>query len=322
MNSKKKRFAAALTAFFAAVMTFGCKNKTEESSVPDEVLKQPFSLSMVDENPTEDDPTNKYGDLDVPDPTASKEDTTASDTTGNTPQDATAGNVEYVEVTDASGETVTQFVAVTDAGGAQVTEADGQVRTEAVPVTEAVTVPENVTSPKTSENPGGEQNTTVQSTGKPEDPTNAPATKPSSNRKIVHSFWFDISKKSDFVFNGDFVSVKFKVKEDAPDGIYEADMVMTDFANYAGETLYPENTVNPKICVNKSAEQSKEYSGFSVYGDNVSCKPGDEITVTFKISGNPGMCAVIFRFAYDQNIFEMLSCEPAGEYAEISRGNS
>lgn len=301
MKFRRNKTAVFLASLLIAMTISGCKdknNKQQSESVPDEILRQPFTFSF-DEDTTVPGSAGNNAELNAQDPTAPKA-TTAEEQTNQ------GGSTVYVEVTDASGQTVTQYVPVTDASGVQATENDGEPKTESVAVTEAVSsVPDST----------GES---AQNGTQSENTTNPPSTEKITNYKTGKTYWFDISKGEDFVFNGDFVSMTFKVNENVPDGIYDIEIVKPDFANYAGETVKPKNSVNARIYVNTDGASTKDYDdGFSIYGQEVSCRAGDEVTVNFRLSNNPGVCAVIFKFRYDADVLELKDCSPVGEYAEI-----
>lgn len=302
MKIKARKALAAIAALLLAASAAGCKKSdSSEESIPDDVMRQPFTFSVIEDD--DDKIANDENDpaLDQQDPTA------PSATEGSSESDDP--EIVYVEVTDASGEVMTQYVDVTEASGEKATEPNGEPKTQAVAVTEAIVSPTEAGASEVTDDPNNAP-----------DPTEAPKpTQAVPDYKTGKIYWLDISKPENFTFNGDFCSAVFKISEDAPDGIYTVDVTSPDFANYDGETLMPTKVVSAKICVNKDAPAAEAAGdGFSVIGSTVSCKPGDTVTVNFSLSNNPGVCAVIFKFRFDRNIMNIVDCLPTGEFAEIS----
>ncbi len=330
---KRKRYGYRTLAFAAAaamIFTAGCsgkdkdkdnKDSTQETTeVPSDVLKQPLTFSIIGD--IEDDGSGSAGnnsELNAADPTGPAGENSGAETEEPTEE------IEYILLTDTNGENVTEYVPVTDAEGENVTDAEGEVQTEAVPVTTAVAA-ENADEPETdAEN--GEDATQGEDASEGEDAPEATTEKQDepvvneykSNIVKSQAFWFDISKESDYTFNGEFISVKFRIKDEAPDGEYAITITNPDFASYNETTVFPDKVLNGKIFVaedGKSQTEVTDADGFAVYADYVSGNQGDEVVVNFHITNNPGMCAMIFEFEYDSNALEMIESSAVGEFAE------
>lgn len=300
-------FAGLILAAFA-----GCssKNNSDSStSVDDALLRQPFTFSYGETS--SDD--SESASLDAQDPTSSKNDNESS-------------SEDYVEVTNANGETVTEYVAVTDAAGEPVTEyitateADGEPITgnNGEVVTTAVQVTTAIKKTEASKN-NGNSSSTETTTASPVSDSYTPFT------DEANAFWLDISKDQNFLFEDEFIAVTFKVKDNIPDGAYDIKITDPDFASIVGQTVKPEKVVDGKVFVNTTAEEPEDTSsitGLVVSADYVSCKQGDEITVNFRVKNNPGMCAMMFWFEYDKNAMEIVSCETTGTFADIAAQTS
>ncbi len=316
MKNYKSRFLAiALIAALASAPLAGCaddKDNKEESSSsgssePTTVMLQvPFEFHY-DANSSD---TSSDDSLNAQDPTAPQTESSGSsseDVPEFIPVTEASGEpaTEYVEVTDAQGETVTEFIPVTEAGGEPATEAaEGQPVTEAVPVTEVVEV--TMPNPEYNGESSGDSNSDY-----------------TANTDEAYAYWIDISKEADWVFNDEFISVKFKVKDTAPDGAYDIVISNPDFANFdkGGSPAKPDIVQNGKVFVNTPGEAQREFTeddGFVVYADNVECKQGDEITVNFSLKNNKGLVGMNFWFEFDSNALELISCTTAGEFAEIA----
>lgn len=196
----------------------------------------------------------------------------------------------YVAVVDDNGQPVTEIVEVTEAGGEKVTESGGQPVTTAIPVTTAVA------------------ETTVD-----DDYV--------GNTKTMYTLWMDISEDKDYFFEGDFIKLTFKVKDTAPERDYTI-AISPDLSNKKGQSMHYDATVlNGTIRVGGDPIQQHDVSAntnVTMYADNVNAKPGDTIDYYINIKNNPGLAAVMMWFSYDSNAFELTSCKPSGEFAEIA----
>ena len=68
--------------------------------------------------------------------------------------------------------------------------------------------------------------------------------------------------------------------------------------------------------------QDIKSDGITVYADNISAKAGDTIDYYLNLKNNPGLAAILVWFYYDKNAMEVLSVEPAGEFLEVSQGDT
>lgn len=162
------------------------------------------------------------------------------------------------------------FVNKTDINGTTVTESGG------APVTEAYT------------------GTTLATSYAEKDYT--------PKNKSYQAMWLDMSKKADFVFDGEFLIFDAKISEDAKDGVYPIDVFHPDFANYDAKTL-PVTTNIGYVCVNANAPNVKKNigDGLTVSCNTVTAKPGDTVQLVFVLDNNPGFVGFNFMFSYDGN---------------------
>jgi Tfp pilus assembly protein FimT len=327
MNNKRKIMILAAISSLAIAMT-GCSDSAESSSstsVDESILRTPVEFHYS-EGTVSDDEVSGDDDLNAQDPTAPATDDESSESTTTTSSDkkssdsdgdsdSDSGDVEYIEVTDANGETVTEYVVVTDAAGETVTDAQGQTQTQAVKVTSAV---------KGTSGSGNSNQTQTTTSGSDSSNTASDSSDYVSYTDSAYAYWLDVSQNEDFVFNDEFIKVTFKVKEDIPDGAYDVVISNPDFSMIPGKSVDVDNVINGKIFVSTDAETQAAIpdSGFSVYADYVSCKQGDEVTVTFSMKNNPGMCAMLFWFDYDRNAMEIVNCEAVGTFGEIANVSS
>lgn len=307
MNNFKKRLIALVALTCVALSAFaGCadkdgdsdsdkkskKNETSQSS-EEPMTAMPFqwggagtdneiTIDGVDIN--DDDPVK----ADHVDPTKASSETSESDTT--------TGTTAYI-----AGEPVTEIVTVTNAGGEAVTQANGE------PVTEVKNITNSTPVPTTGNN---ENNDTTDST----------QSEYVSNTKGMYAMWIDISKNEDFVFNDSVIKVVFKVKDTAPDGVYDIS-ISPDLSSVEGVTINADTIINGSIKVGDGSADAVDPSamnGFAVYGDHLSAKQGDTVELSINMKDNPGLAAFCIWYYYDSNALEVIDCYPDGEFAEVS----
>lgn len=134
-----------------------------------------------------------------------------------------------------------------------------------------------------------------------------------------YCLWIDISKDQDYVFNGDFIDVYFKLKKDIPEKDY-AVRFTTDFSSIEGASITPDKILQGNIRVGGSidAQDVSSENGFVAYGENVSAKAGDEVCYRINLKNNPGLAAILVWVYFDSNAMEIEDVVPAGEFADIA----
>ncbi|MDE5765155.1 MAG: hypothetical protein K2I00_09345 [Ruminococcus sp.] len=244
-------------------------------------------------------------DLNAPDPESSADSTSGSDEK-TTKEPAT----ELVKVTEPDGQPATELVKVTEPDGQPATDDNGEEKTEIVEVTEVVTVPAESSG---DDNDNSEQSNDNQSSG--------------NNKSYVsaedgrYAMWFDISKVENFYFEGDMLTVQFKVKENIPDGDYEV-RISPNISDIDGNILHPEKNINGVIRVNNGEIEAADVSGETglvLYGDRISCKQGDTVDMNINIKNNSGLAAFCIWFYFDSNALEFLGAGATGEFEDIAR---
>lgn len=177
-------------------------------------------------------------------------------------------------------------VAVTDTQGTIVTEAGGAMKTEPY------------TAPTTTTTTSSSNETTYQ-----------------KNVVTQQALWIDMTKRKDFVFDGEFLVFKFKIKEVAPDGVYDIKISHTDFANYDAHSL-PVTAINGKVGVNQDVQdEAPSGSNFVVHANAASAKQGDTVEIKFDLTNNPGFVGFDFQFQYDSGALECLEGTPGSDFS-------
>lgn len=304
MKNFKKRLIALVALTCVALSAFaGCagkENSSKNESSEEPVNAVPFQWGGEDDDITmdgveinKDDPVK----ADHVEPSKSSDESSSSNESSKSEE----GTTGYV-----AGEPVTEIVPVTEANGEPVTQADGQ------PVTEVKTITNSTPQP---DNSSGNNNSNVKSN------TDSDYV---SNTKGKYAMWIDISKDENFVFNDSFIRVTMKVKDDAPNGIYDIS-IDPDLSSIAGVSIIPDTIMNGSIKVGDVAADAVDPStmnGFAVYGDQISAKQGDTIEFCINMKDNPGLAALCVWYYYDSNAFEIIDCVPDGEFAEVSRSST
>lgn len=324
MNNFKKRLIALVSLTCVAFSMFtGCadsesddsskkSNKSESSQAEDvePMTALPFKWGSAEDSGLTIDGV----DINKDDPVKADhvDATKSTDSTTENKENTTA----YI-----AGEPITEVVNVTEANGETVTEAGGQPVTEVKIIANSTPEPAETTAGNNSNatdanNAGSENATTV---------ANEPASEYVSNTKGMYAMWIDISKNENFYFNDSIIKVTFKVKEDAPDGIYNISL-SPDLSSIEGKTIVPDTISNGSIKVGNTdtanAVDPSSMNGFAVYGDNVTAKQGDTIEFSINMKDNPGLAALVMWYYYDSNALEVVDCVPDGEFAEVSKNST
>ena len=144
-----------------------------------------------------------------------------------------------------------------------------------------------------------------------------------SKTESRYCLWIDISKDQDYVFNGDFIDVYFKLKKDIPEKDY-AVRFTTDFSSIEGASITPDKILQGNIRVGGSidAQDVSSEKGFVAYGENVSAKAGDEVCYRISLKNNPGLAAILVWVYYDSNAMEVEDVVPGGEFADIASASA
>lgn len=122
-------------------------------------------------------------------------------------------------------------------------------------------------------------------------------------KKLQQAFWMNLS--GNFVFDGEYMTAQFKIKDTTANGTYPILIEYIDFSDYVPTSL-DVKSINGSVVVggNPVEKQFANDGSFEVKADSVSGNPGDTVTVSFQFKNNPGVCATIFRFSYDSDALE------------------
>lgn len=121
--------------------------------------------------------------------------------------------------------------------------------------------------------------------------------------KCYQALWLDMSKKADYVFDGEFLVFDIKIKDDAKDGVYPIDFYHLDMANYDAKNLDVTANVGYLVVGNATAPnvQNEESSGLTLTPGIVSGKAGDTVHMVLQVKNNPGFVGFDLQFHYDAN---------------------
>ncbi len=259
-NSMKKAIAICLVAAISAV-TFGCSSGKKENT-PKET---------IDINDTKQELQFFYDSGNAPDSTEAVEDSGAEDSNKEP-----ATEIVTEVVTEVVG---TEYVPVTDAAGETVTEPDGAVQTEVQTEIATEVATQVVTVPTEADN--GNAYTPSYDTCK--------------------AYWLDMTQQGDFTFNGEFLVIEFLINEDTPDGNYPISISSTDIGSWDLVSRVPE-CIDGEITVGDAtpSEQATATDGaFALKVQNAAGNQGDIVKVVVDLENNPGFCGFIVDIQYD-----------------------
>ncbi len=326
MKSFRSRLAAILTVCAIGLTCSACGKSDSSSSDSSD-----SSASLSDDASSSDDASGSTETLSSEEVEAlQKQDMVIYD---YDVEDEESANVPINENTNSDDsdsssddENEESYVIVTDENGEEATDENGSVVTEIV---------DNSSSSSSSSDSSNNASDSSTSSSASDDASSSDSSSDNSDISSDSSsnddsedsytssiagklvYWLNMSS-GDQTFNGDFIDVTFKVKEDIPDGNYEIGIGTCDFANYAAETITYAST-NGYVTVGDAVTPTVETEGdgtIQLACESVMAQQGDEITIRFTMQDNPGIVALIFRFTYDQNALEYVSYDVGADCAD------
>ena len=290
-NVYKKIIAIALVAAIGS--TFGAcgkKDKSKDKDKSSSSVSKSADESVSDEDESaSDDESISADSVDSEQASAAlKQNLTVTLDDQDSQEGAAENNQDVTESDGSSGSNSSgnasngsgsnQYVEVTNDKGEVQTDANGNAETKAV-------------SGNGSANGNG---------GSVSDPNYV------SKTTIAKTYWLDMTKSENYVFDGEFLVATFKVKDTTPDGSYPIDITKADVANWEAETLAPD-LINGYVTVGNAQAPSVDSptdGNFTISVDSITAKTGDTIEVKFNVSNNPGLVAFVFNFSFDSNALE------------------
>lgn len=135
------------------------------------------------------------------------------------------------------------------------------------------------------------------------------------NKQVMQVWWLDLSKQKNFVFDGEFITADFKIKEGTANGTYPVTVEWLDFSCWEGKGVAFNGTDGSVVVGSDAKANSFRNDGSpEIMIENVSGNPGDTVTVRFQMKNNPGIVACVFRFGYDSDALEYVG---GGEGADF-----
>lgn len=273
----------------------------------------PGANEVLEQDPVEQDPVeqNQAGQET---PADQNQNQANQNQTGQNSADGQMGNNQIV---DDDGD------AVIDNVDLQIDEVGGDIGGDSQNDNSAVNQEGNGdTGSNSAENPNSNSVATDANTPSATDPntgaisdgggSGAPIVETSGAKKLQQAFWMNLN--GDFTFEGEFITATFKIKETTANGTYPITVEWLDFANIKGVSLDDVSGVDGSVVVGGAAETNEFGEGFQVKADCVSGNPGDEVTITFQMKENPGICACVFRFGYDSDALEYVSGKKGADF--------
>lgn len=139
----------------------------------------------------------------------------------------------------------------------------------------------------------------------------------SENDDGCTAFWVNIAEERNF--NGEIIDFVFKVKDSAPSGEYDVNLLSIDLSDPSGSPLSPDETCDGKIFVSAEAKNTPEIpEGVFFMGlDYGTAAPGDEVVLHLRMQNNPGLAGILVTLSYDMDIFECVEANAVGEFASL-----
>lgn len=134
-------------------------------------------------------------------------------------------------------------------------------------------------------------------------------------KKIQQAFWMNLS--GNYVFDGEFITATFKIKETTEDGTYPITIDWLDFSDIDA-VVVKATGINGSVVVGGEATANtfKNDGSFEVMADNVSGKAGDTVTISIRFNNNPGICASVVRFGYDSDALEYVNGGKGADFVD------
>lgn len=140
------------------------------------------------------------------------------------------------------------------------------------------------------------------------------------------TFWLDISKRADYVFDGELLELEWEISKDAKAGVYPLEIALADFSNYSGNT--DEN--------GKKLQGLKLIPGYVLIGskqpeipalgkeptltaETVTAKPGETVKMHIRIDNNPGITAFLLEYRINSNAMTLKKCSAGSELVKAAK---
>lgn len=131
--------------------------------------------------------------------------------------------------------------------------------------------------------------------------------------KTYQAYWLDISKRKDYVFDGNLLELEVQVNENTPDGIYPVEVYFADLSNYSANTddnaakLDAVKFIPGYVCVNSEQPEIPAVgTDMTLTPETVSAKPGETVRMNIRVDNNPGLVAFVIRTHYDENAMKIV----------------
>ena len=140
------------------------------------------------------------------------------------------------------------------------------------------------------------------------------------------TYWLDISKHEDYVFDGTLLELEWEVSKDTPDGVYPLEIACADFSNYNantdenGKKLQNLKVIPGYVLVNsKQPEIPAAGSDPTLTVETVTAKPGETVTMHIRIDNNPGIVAFSLDYRINSNAITLKECRSGSDLAKAAK---
>lgn len=162
------------------------------------------------------------------------------------------------------------------------------------------------------------------------DQGNVRITTESSERKDwtlgQRTYWLDISKRADYVFDGELLELEWEISKDAKAGVYPLEIALADLSNYSGNTdengkkLQAVKLIPGYVLIgSKQPEIPALGKETTLTAETVTAKPGETVKMHIRIDNNPGITAFFLEYRINSNAITLKKCSAGSELVKAAK---
>lgn len=140
------------------------------------------------------------------------------------------------------------------------------------------------------------------------------------------TYWLDISKRADYVFDGELLELEWEISKDAKAGVYPLEIALADFSNYSGNTdengkkLQAIKLIPGYVLIgSKQPEIPALGKETTLTAETVTAKPGETVKMHIRIDNNPGITAFFLEYRINSNAITLKKCSAGSDLAKAAK---
>lgn len=140
------------------------------------------------------------------------------------------------------------------------------------------------------------------------------------------TYWLDISKRADYVFDGELLELEWEISKDAKAGVYPLEIALADFSNYSGNTdengkkLQALKLIPGYVLIgSKQPEIPALGKDPTLTAETVTAKPGETVKMHIRIDNNPGITAFFLEYRINSNAITLKKCSAGSDLAKAAK---